>query len=187
MKSVKLLEKSTLSVPVQQGTGLAKHDTMVRVDVFYVAGDGYYLVPIYVADTLKAELPKKAVTRGEKFSEWKEMREEDFIFSLYPGDLICITAKKEMKMTVANTDSSLPKSYSAKSEFLYYVSTDIATASIAVTNHDRSYKLRGLGVKTLLAWEKYQVDVLGQYTKVQRETRQPFIQKRTAVPPQKDD
>lgn len=52
VKKVKLKKRATLSVPVQQNTAVADNGSMVRVDVFYVEGEGYYLVPIYVADTV---------------------------------------------------------------------------------------------------------------------------------------
>lgn len=49
VRKVKTTEKATLTVPVHGGA--ASNDTMVRVDVFLVPGDGYYWVPVYVADT----------------------------------------------------------------------------------------------------------------------------------------
>ncbi|MBQ8610127.1 MAG: type II CRISPR RNA-guided endonuclease Cas9 [Oscillospiraceae bacterium] len=174
VKSVKLIEKSTLNVPVQKNTGIAAHDTMVRVDVFHVEGDGYYLVPIYVADTLKRELPNKAIIAYKPYTEWKEMKEKHFIFSLYPGDLIRVTAKKSMKMALCNKESTLPKELLIKDAYLYYESCCISTGAVSVKTDRRTYKIDSLGVKTLPLIEKYQVDVLGNYTKVNRETRQTF-------------
>ena len=63
-------------------------------------GDGYYWVPLYVADTLKPELPNRAVVAHKPYSEWQEMREEDFVFSLYPNDLVYVEHKSELKFTV---------------------------------------------------------------------------------------
>ena len=60
VNKVKLCEPTTLNVPVLKGTGVADNDSMVRIDVFHVENDGYYFVPIYIADTLKKELPNKA-------------------------------------------------------------------------------------------------------------------------------
>ncbi|MBO6267287.1 MAG: type II CRISPR RNA-guided endonuclease Cas9, partial [Synergistaceae bacterium] len=88
VNKVKLCETTTLNVSVHGGKGVADNDSMVRIDVFHVEGDGYYFVPIYVADTLKAELPSKACVAFKPHSEWKDMRNEDFIFSLYPNDLV---------------------------------------------------------------------------------------------------
>lgn len=47
VKKVKVIEKSTLSVSVHNGTAIANNDSMVRTDVFYVDGEGYYLVLKY--------------------------------------------------------------------------------------------------------------------------------------------
>lgn len=177
VKSVKIWEKSTLNVPVHGGKGVADNDSMVRIDVFHVENDGYYFVPIYVADTLKAELPVKACVANRPYTEWKEMREEDFIFSLYPNDLLRVSHKKTFQLTVAQKDSQLQQSYETKSEMLYYLSANISTASISCITHDNSYKKDSLGLKTLESVEKYSVDVLGKVYRVNRERRQPFGRK----------
>ena len=174
VKKVKICEKSTLVVPVQQKTAVADNDSMVRVDVFYVEGDGYYLVPIYVADTLKSELPNKAIIGGKSYEKWKEMKEEDFLFSLYPNDLIRIVSKKGVKMVKVNKDSNRSEIAPIKEVISYYRGTDISTASILGINQDNAYKFKSLGVKTLVCLEKYQVDVLGNYSKVKKETRMRF-------------
>ena len=174
VNKVKVYEKSTLNVAVQQGTGAADNDSMVRVDVYKVEGDGYYLVPIYVADTLKKELPNKAIVQGKMYEQWKEMSSDDFLFSLYPNDLVRFVHKKEVGFNKVNDDSSLADSYQTKEELVYYKNTDIATGSIRIINSDNTYFVRGLGVKTLLSLEKYQVDVLGNYNKVGKESLQTF-------------
>jgi CRISPR-associated endonuclease Csn1 len=57
---------------------------MSRVDVFTKEGK-YYLVPIYVADCAKEELPNKAIVAG-KGKEWIEMDGSyQFLFSLAKG------------------------------------------------------------------------------------------------------
>ena len=182
VNKVKLYEPTTLNVPVHKDKGVAKgvanHSSMVRIDVFKVEGDGYYFVPIYVADTLKPELPNKACVAHKNYDEWKEMQEEDFIFSLYPSDLVKVTHKKALKLTKSQKESTLPDSYETKSELLYYVSTDIASGGISCRTHDNSYGIRGIGIKTLENLEKYTVDVLGEYHKVEKEPRQPFHRKR---------
>ena len=147
---------------------------MVRVDVFFVEGEGYYLVPIYVSDTVKSKLPNKAIVANKSSDEWKEMNDNDFVFSLYPNDLILIKSKKDMKFNIVNKESTLATTYLSKESFVFYKGTDISTAAISAVNHDNTYKLRGLGVKTLLSIEKYQVDVLGNITKVGNEKRMGF-------------
>lgn len=175
---VKLCEASTLNVSVHGGKGIADNDSMVRIDVFHVEGDGYYFVPIYVADTLKPELPNKACIQKKTIENWKEMKNEDFIFSLYPNDLVKVTQKKPWKLSKAQKDSDLPNSYEVKSELLYFVSAGINTACLSCRNHDNSYKIDSLGIKTLEAFEKYTVDILGEYHPVKHEIRQTFSRKK---------
>ena len=174
VKKVKLCEPSTLYVSIHDGEGAADNDSMVRIDVFYIEGDGYYFVPIYVADTLKPELPNKACVAHMPYEKWKEMKDEDFLFSLYPNDLIRATHKKKLKLSKSRKESSLPDSYETKSELLYYISANISTASVSCRNHDDSYIIQSLGIKTLEKLEKYTVDVLGEYHPVQKEKRQAF-------------
>lgn len=174
VRKVKLWEKSTLAVSLHGGSGMANHDTMVRVDVFHIEGDGYYLVPIYVADTLKAELPNRAVIKQKPYAEWKEMREEDFLFSLYPNDLVRAVRKKPFELKKSQADSDLPDTLMRSEELLYFISMDINSAVCAFRNHDNSYSLPKLGIKTLDSFEKYTVDVLGNYYPVHREKRLRF-------------
>ncbi|MBO5868580.1 MAG: type II CRISPR RNA-guided endonuclease Cas9, partial [Oscillospiraceae bacterium] len=177
VKKVQLVEKSTLNVPVHQGRGVADNDSMVRVDVFYVEDDGYYLVPIYVADTKKPKLPNKACVAGKTYEQWKEMRKEDFLFSLYPNDLIRISGNKPQVFKKSRPESDLPDTWEGYSMLVYFRGMNIATASIKCTSHDAAYEKEGIGVKTLLSIEKFSVDILGEYHKVTSEKRQPFCSK----------
>lgn len=174
VRKVKLYEKASLSVPVHGGRGAADNDTMVRVDVFFVPGDGYYLVPIYVSDTRKKELPNRAVVAHKSYNDWKVMKEADFLFSLYPNDLIEVEHKKGLTFTVAHKDSTLPPKWETKRTLCYYTSMNISVGSILVSTHDAAYTLSGLGVKTLVSLKKYEVDVLGYIRPVAKETRQRF-------------
>lgn len=171
VKKVKVIEKSTLTVPVHKGTAIADNSSMVRTDVFFVEGEGYYLVPIYVADTVKKELPSKAIVPNKSFDKWKEMNEENFLFSLYPNDLIHIVSKKDLKFSLVNKDATLAKNLVTKDTFVYFRKSSISTASVTVINHDNTYTIPSLGVKGLLLLEKCQVDVLGNITKSGREKR----------------
>lgn len=174
VRKVKTIEKSSLTVPLANNTAAADNDSMVRVDVFYVNGEGYYLVPIYVADTVKKELPSRAIVANKPIEKWKLTDDKDFVFSLYPNDLIKVTSKKKMKFSLVRKESTLDKEYLTQSEFLYYRCTGISTASIKVINHDNTYKIDNMGVKTLLNLEKYEVDVLGNIHKVNKEKRMGF-------------
>ena len=178
VKKVKLWEPTTLNVSLHDGKGVADNDSMVRVDVFYVDGEGYYLVPIYVADTLKDTLPNRACVAGKPYELWKEMKDENFIFSLYPNDLIRITSKKIVSFALNRKESDLPQTLEGYSMMGYYKGTDISTGAITCISHDNAYLKRGLGVKTLQCIEKFTVDVLGEYHPVKKEKRQFFQQKR---------
>ena len=153
---------------------MANHDSMVRVDVFRVKDDGYYVVPIYVADTLKPELPNRAVAVQKPYSEWREMKEEDFLFSLYPNDLVRVSRKKPFELKVSQPGSDLPETVQSTSELLYYIGVNINDASASLRSHDNSYSLPKLGLKTLDSIEKYTVDILGNYHPVKREKRLGF-------------
>lgn len=178
VNKVKLLEKVTLGVNVQKNTGVADNDSMVRIDVFKIEGDGYYLVPIYVADTLKPALPNKAVVAHKPYSEWKMMRDEDFVFSLYPNDLVKITHKRGITLTKCFDNSTLPDKLECKELLLYYTGTNIASGAISCITNDNTYIVESLGIKTLTNMEKYTVDVLGEYHPVGKEERQRFNIKR---------
>lgn len=166
---VKTWKPTTSNVKV--AGGIADNGSMIRIDVFHIKegkDKGYYFVPIYVADTIKQKLPHKAVTRSSK--GWREMDDKDFIFSLYPGDLIGVVHKSTITLT-----SDSKESISNKEFLLYYVKAGISTGTITATYHDRSCKIDSLGVQSLRALEKYEVDVLGNYHKVHLpEKRQTF-------------
>lgn len=177
VNKVKLCEPTTLHVPVLKGTGVADNDSMVRIDVFYVEGEGYYFVPIYIADTLKKELPSKACVAFKPYEDWKAMSDENFIFSLYPNDLMRVTHKNKLKLTKAQKASTLPDTYETKQELLYYISAGISVAAISCRTHDAAYEIKSMGIKTLEKLEKFTVDVLGEYHKVEREPRMTFNRK----------
>lgn len=175
VKKVKIIEKSSLNVPARnKGNGVAANGSMIRVDVFYVENEGYYFVPIYVADKVKPELPNKACVQGRSYENWKEMNDKDFIFSLYPNDLIKIKSKKQMKFNVNLKDSTLPKEKFADEIFVYYKSAGISVAQFTVITDDNSYCQPSLGIKSLLNIEKYVVDPIGNIQKINKEKRMSF-------------
>lgn len=174
VRKVKVYDKATSMVAVHEGKGVADNDTMVRIDVYFVPGDGYYWVPIYVADTVKPELPNKAVIAHKNYAEWKEMDEKDFLFSLCPNDLIRVESKRTMKFKVQNKDSTLEKEMQTNGDMVYFEGGNISGGSITVATHDGAYMVESLGLKTLQKVQKCQVDVLGNYTLVKKEKRQNF-------------
>ena len=160
---VKICEKATVGLPVRDG--IAANGSMVRIDVFYVEDDGYYFVPIYVADTKKESLPNKAVVAYKAYSEWKEMKDENFIFSLYPGDLVRIQSRKGIKLPLTKGGTGEPEIVRQQGMY-YYQTANISSGAVTISTHDRRYSQSSLGIKTLQSIEKYQVDVLGNYYKV---------------------
>lgn len=87
---------------MRDGGGVSKSNNMVRIDVYYVPGEGYYWVPIYVADIVKSTLPNKAVLRNKGMDDWKEMNEKDFQFSLYNNDLVFIERDSPISFSLTN-------------------------------------------------------------------------------------
>ena len=180
VKKCKVLDKINLAVQVHGGNGATSNanGSMIRVDIFKVKEkndkSSYYAVPIYVADTVKEELPNKAVCNKE-YNRWPEMKEEDFAFSLYPNDVVYIGGK-EIKMN-AMPGCTLETTRSMQDVNLYFRGMDIATGAIRVVNHDGTYKQKSLGIKQLPIIEKYEVSVLGDLVKAMYSPRETFKHK----------
>jgi CRISPR-associated endonuclease Csn1 len=147
---------------------------MIRIDVFYIEGDGYYFVPIYVADRLKDKLPNRAVIGGKPSSEWKEMQDDNFVFSLYKNDLLFVRRSKPIPLNPSLSENKDKASIAVTEGLFYYRSADISTASITCITHDNTFQARSLGIKTLHTFEKWTVDMLGNVSRVRRESRRGF-------------
>ena len=154
----------SIKVPYMGHTGvklknnsIAENASMVRVDVFEKDGK-FYLVPIYVSDFVKKELPNKAIVANKDEEYWIEMTSEyNFKFSLYPNDLIKVKKKGE------------------KSLLTYYKNTDRSNAGLVVLkdpNVNDDSNTTKLGSRNLEIFEKYQVDILGNISKVNKEKRE---------------
>lgn len=153
VRSVKLVDSSQKSgLLINNEQALVDQDSMVRIDVFAKPNKKgklqYYFVPIYAFHRTKKSLPNIALPSGEV------MEESDFVFSLYKNDLVRITKKRE-------------------SELWYYINANIANGGLTFENHNRTLN-RVLGIKTLDKFEKYVVDLLGNYHKVTYEPRLPL-------------
>ena len=173
VQKVKIQEKRSLNVAVCGG--VADNGSMVRIDVYHVPDDGYYFIPVYTADVVKGALPQKASVAGKAYDKWAQMDDRNFVFTLYPGDLIHVEAKKLINLKARSKEATGEPELLRKEWMVYYVKASISTASITVTTHDRKYEKDSLGIKTLLLLEKYEVDPLGNYHKVQLpEKRQQF-------------
>ena len=164
IRSVKLLSVQKSGIPIRGG--IASNGAMLRVDIFTKDGK-YHAVPVYVADTVKAELPNRGVVAYKPEEEWTLMNDShEFLFSLYPNDWVTIRLKGEVKEG-------------------YFSGLDRATGAVSLWIHDRNQTIgkdgqwRGVGIKTALAVEKYHVDLLGKLHRVHGELRQPIFPHKT--------
>lgn len=165
VKKVKVIEKQSSGVYVHEGKGITANGDMIRIDVFRENGK-YFFVPIYAADVVKKVLPNKAATAGKNYENWREMKDENFVFSLYPKDLIHIKTKKK--------DGKIKN----QEMFAYYTCANVNTSSISGEAHDRSFVFGSLGIQSLIIFEKCQVDVLGNISVVKHEKRMDFSAKK---------
>ena len=163
VKKVKIYEKKTITVPV--GGGNADNGSMIRVDVFYMEDDGYYYVPIYTADVIKGALPNRAVVAHKSHGEWKVMDDKDFLFSMYPNELLYIESRKGIKLKTKQ-GSSRQEEIIRKADLYYFKGLNIAANALFIITHDHSYEQPSLGGKTLSCLKKYTVDALGNYSEV---------------------
>lgn len=163
VKKVKIYEKKTITVPV--GGGNADNGSMIRVDVFYIEDDGYYYVPIYTADVIKGELPNRAVVAHKSHGEWKVMDDKDFLFSMYPNELLYIESQKGIKLKTKK-GSSRQEEIARKAGLYYFKRLNIAANALVIITHDNGYEQPSLGGKTLSCLKKYTVDALGNYSEV---------------------
>lgn len=146
-------------IPVRGG--IAKNDSMLRVDVFRHKKDGkFHLVPVYVHHAVAEELPNRAIVAFKDEEDWTQIDDEhfDFCFALYPNDLVRVALKTEARLG-------------------YYASCNRSTGAINLWAHDRSQQvgkqgfIEGIGVKTAVALEKFHVDTLGNVYPAPPETR----------------
>jgi len=155
VRSVKLIRDKQSGIPIRGG--IAKNDSMLRVDVFSKAGK-FHLVPVYVHHRVNG-LPDRAIVAFKDEAEWTLIDDSfEFLFSLYPNDLVRVSMKKENQLG-------------------YYAGCDRSTGAINLWAHDRNIAVgkdglvRGIGVKTALSLQKFNVDVLGHIFPAPPETR----------------
>lgn len=140
-------------VLVNNGKGVCANGDMPRVDVFRKDGK-YYLVPIYVADLVRRELPNRAIVAGKTWDDWDVVDESfEFLFSLRKDDLIAIKVKKKEEI------------------FGYFGGVHSSTAGITVRLIDLNKEISGIGSKRAEYIKKYQIDPLGYYHEVKQEKR----------------
>ena len=171
VKKVKIESKLSYGVLVNDGKGIAgsTQGSMIRADI-YCSNGKYYVVPVYIADTVNKKLPNKAAVAHKPYSEWKEMDDKDFVFSLYRNDLIKISSKDGISIK-HNTGVTEKKKGDV---FAYFGGINIANANMSGKAHDSEFEFGSQGIQRLTIFEKYQVDILGNISKVSREKRMLF-------------
>jgi CRISPR-associated endonuclease Csn1 len=155
VRSVTIEIDKLSGIPIRGG--IAKNDTMLRVDVFTKAGK-FHLVPVYVHHRV-AGLPNMGIAAHKDEVDWTLIDDTfPFLFSLYPNDLLRINQKN--------------------ASFLgYYAGCDRGSGNINLWAHDRNQAvgkdglMRGIGIKTAESVEKFDVDVLGNVYPSKPETR----------------
>jgi len=145
VRTVKMVVDKISGITVRNG--IARNDTMLRVDVF-CKGGRFYLVPVYVHHRVSG-LPDRAIVSGKDEAEWVKIDDSyRWCFPLYPNDLVRVKLKREII-------------------FGYYAGCDRSTGALSLWAHDRDQGIgkggliRGIGVKTAQGLEKFNVDVLG--------------------------
>ena len=157
VRTVTMVIDKLSGIPIRGG--IAKNDTMLRVDVFTKAGK-FHLVPVYVHHSVAKELPNRAIVAFKDESEWTLIDDSfKWFFSLHPNDLVRVSQKGKEPI------------------FGYYASCHRGTGNLNIWAHDRNQKIgkegmiEGIGVKTALAFEKFHVDVLGNLYPARQEER----------------
>jgi CRISPR-associated endonuclease Csn1 len=156
VRSVTLEIDKLSGIPVRGG--VAKNDSMLRVDVFTKA-NRFYLVPVYVHHRVTG-LPNRAVVAFKDEAEWTLIDESyAFLFSLHPNDLVQISQKNKTPIIG------------------YYSSCHRGTGNLNIWAQDRNKAvgkegmMEGIGVKTALSIQKFDVDALGKIYPANPETR----------------
>ncbi|EJO5347324.1 type II CRISPR RNA-guided endonuclease Cas9 [Clostridium botulinum] len=151
VRSVKIESKVPFKdgIELENVKGLVAKEGMVRIDI-YEKEDKYFAVPIYRYQLIGGIIPKKAALPKKSEEQWPIMDDSYmFKFSIYKNDLIEIRYKKK------------------SGYFGYYDGFDINSAGLTIEKHDNSERYRGIGIKSgVLEFNKYEIDVLGNYYKV---------------------
>ena len=174
-----IVRKVKIMTKVQSGVELTnnaiagrKKGAMIRIDVFRIALPKkpdtfkYHFVPIYIDDAVRQVMPMRAAAKDKPQSEWKIMKESDFIFSLYPNDLIYFKSARGVPVA-----SKAGNKFKLNEGYVYYKGADISGLTIKVESHDGLIEDARFGIQTLDAFEKYTVDILGNKSLVKHEKR----------------
>jgi CRISPR-associated endonuclease Csn1 len=139
--------------------GIAAQESLLRVDIFTKA-EKFYLVPLYIADTVKKVLPCQTAD-GQTHID----NSFDFCFSLHPNDFTKVTLRgKGSILGYFRGYGGPPNPYNIT----------LAIHDRNKNGHDRANdkgEIPSIGVKTALSIEKFNVDILGKLYPAQPEKR----------------
>ncbi|EOV9527138.1 type II CRISPR RNA-guided endonuclease Cas9 [Bacillus cytotoxicus] len=166
IRSIKIEEKANRVVMLDEKTA-ADNASIVRTEVFRHKETGnYFLTPVYVADVLAKKVPDRLITPKKPYSEWRKITDEyEFLFSLYPNDLIRVKMPKEKE-----TKTHTGEKHVWQENFMYFKGVHSGNAGVRMIDHMNSFEDE-IGVRKLVVFEKYQVDPLGRMNKVHGEKR----------------
>ena len=157
IKGIRIYDSAKSGIRVNNG--IANNGDMIRVDVFSKLNKNtdrpeFYLCPLYVADTALKFTPNYLCASGKDQKDWPLIDESYlFCFSLFKNDLVKLRKKDGTEIIG------------------YFNSMHRSHASIAITIHDNSEIISGIGVKSLLEFEKYSVNYFGEIFKIKGEKR----------------
>lgn len=176
VRTVTMLIYKLSGIPVRGG--IAKNDSMLRVDVFTKAGK-FHLVPVYVHHSVAKELPDRAIVAFKEEEEWTLIDDSfEFCFSLYPNDFVRITQKSgEVIQGYYRGCHSGTGAVNIALHDRYALGPK--TTSLALYSKDPKKPLpndklgliEGVGVKMAASVERVNVDVLGNIYPALREER----------------
>jgi CRISPR-associated endonuclease Csn1 len=157
VRTVTMVIDKLSGIPVRGG--IAKNDSMLRVDVF-TKGGKFHLVPVYVHHTVAKALPNRAIVAFKDEDEWT-LIDDSFAFVSRCIRMIWyrVTLKKENR------------------HLGYYAGCDRSTGAVNLWAHDRNHADRE---RRLDSWHrrknrrrrrKFHVDTLGNIYPAPPETR----------------
>ncbi|MCI1881443.1 MAG: type II CRISPR RNA-guided endonuclease Cas9 [Sporolactobacillus sp.] len=166
IRAVKIKGKVNQAVPLHD-KAVAANSSIVRTEVFQNKHTGkFYLAPVYVSDVLAGREPKKFIKPLQPYENWVDITDDfQFLFNLYPNDVIYVKMKR-----LKSAKMNLGEPIKWQGGFFYFKGVHSATAQIKIINHMNSFG-DSIGSQNLLIFERYQVDPLGNLSKVHGEKR----------------
>jgi len=145
VRKVKIKEKTSSYVKLENVGGVAANGDMIRIDVF-AKNEKFYFIPIYAAEFYKSKLP----SMDESYN---------FKFSIYPKDLIYIERESPMKLNL-RIDKGEQESKESLGGYFYYTGADISTKGISIVSQNGKWKAR-TPILNLKTFKKMEIDILG--------------------------